>query len=190
MKSNRPRPTLSVRLARMVEIATIQRIGIEADARYQTTAHPECADGLTIPTEVAQRAITEGRILIVHAAQTDGALGWALTGYIDGEFCLGQIAVLPAYGQLGAGSLLLIRVIEKAKSQGATSVVLNTQRDIPWCAPWYEAFDFRIIAPADWSPALAKLSREQENEGLNWKSRVHMRLCLLSSTRSAQPLRQ
>jgi predicted N-acetyltransferase YhbS len=169
---------MKIRFAEPGDIAEIQRIGIDADARYNATAHPECADGLTIPTEAATRAVETQRLLVVQETLGRVPIGWALIGKLDGEICLGQISVLPSHGQQGAGSLLLSKVIEIAKGQGAPSIVLNTQRDIPWCAPWYEAFGFRTIDPSDWSPALAKLARDQEDEGLDWSSRVHMRLHL------------
>jgi hypothetical protein len=95
---------LKIRYAEHCDVAEIQRIGIEADTRYKATAHPECADGLTIPTDAALRAIDGERLLVVHEMRNRAPIGWALVGKLDGEGCLGQIAVLPSHGQRGAGS--------------------------------------------------------------------------------------
>jgi predicted N-acetyltransferase YhbS len=165
---------LDIRFATLTEVPAIQRIGIDADQRYLATAHPECADGTTIPSAAAERAITTKRLLV--ACEGERVVGWALMGTIGDELCIGQVSVATNYGRRGAGAQLLKRVIDLARERGAESIVLNTQRDVPWCMPWYAKHGFAEVAQADVSAALRAVEHEQTASGLDWSTRVHMRL--------------
>lgn len=154
----------------------MQRVGLDADARYVALGLPALADGTTIPTEVAERAVASGRLTV--ATLRDEVVGWVYVTRLDGELCLGQISVAREAGGNGVGTALLLRVIEQAKSAGEPSIVLNTQRDVAWCMPWYLRHGFVEIARAQWSPALAALAEAQAHDGLDWTTRVHMRRAL------------
>ena len=54
----------------------------------------------------------------------------------------------------GIGTLLLQHIIAEARLCGERSVVLNTQRDVPWNGPWYERHRFAVVPRGSWSPAL------------------------------------
>ncbi|XXX77353.1 GNAT family N-acetyltransferase [Sorangium sp. So ce134] len=176
MSSAKPAVNITIRPARLEEIAEIQRIGVAADERFAAAGHPELADGSSIPTQTAEQAIAQGRITV---AELGGAVvGWVYMGRIDGELCLGQISVEPSFGRRGIGSALLDAVIDQARSRGERSIVLNTQSDVAWNRPWYERKGFAVIARAEWTPALEALAANQSEGGLDWSTRVHMRLVL------------
>jgi ribosomal protein S18 acetylase RimI-like enzyme len=138
--------------------------------------HPELADGGGIPDDVARRAIAQGRITV---AEIDGALaGWSYVGRVAGELCLGQICVAPAHGRRGVGSALLRRVIDDARRAGEGSVVLNTQSDVDFNRPWYERHGFAVVPPDQWSEGLRAVTEAQTRDGLDWSTRVHLRLAL------------
>ncbi len=168
-------PTL--RRAAPADVAAIQRVGVAADTRYVATAHPELCDGESIPTADALRAIEQGRLTV---AEVDGAVaGWVVVGRLGGELCLGHLCVAPEHGRRGLGAALLDHVVERARAAGERSIVLNTQRDIPWCMPWYARRGFVVVPREAWSEALAALTEAQSEGGLDWSSRVHMRLQLV-----------
>jgi GNAT superfamily N-acetyltransferase len=169
-------PAMILRPAREADVVHLTRIERDADARFAAVGHPELADGSGIPDEVARAAIAKGRITV---AELDGAVvGWVYLGRVDGELCLGQISVEPAHGRRGVGTALLRHVIDEARRGGEGSLVLNTQADVPWNRPWYERHGFVVVPPSACSEALRAIERDQAQHGLDWSTRVHMRLAL------------
>ncbi len=169
-------PAVTLRLAVPSDVPRIQQIGVEADTRYASAGHPELADGSTIPTAAAMRAIADAQLVV---AAVDGAVvGWVYTGRVAGELCLGQISVLTSHGRRGVGTALLQHVIGRAWAAGERSIVLNAQSDVTWGAPWYERHGFRVIPREQWTPALLALATPAPGEeaALDWSTRVHMRL--------------
>jgi hypothetical protein len=49
---------------------------------------------------------------------------------------------------------------------------------VAWNRPWYERHGFTVVAPSDWTAALQKVTDYQTEDGLDWTTRVHMRLLL------------
>ncbi len=175
-RSDRRKHSVSLRPARDEDIPELVRIERDADARFAAAGHPELADGEGIPDDAARRAIALGRITV---AEVDGVVaGWAYVGRVDGEVCLGQISVAVAYGRGGVGDALLRAVIERARADGEASIVLNTQTDVPWNAPWYGRHGFVVVPREECSDGLLAIEREQTAHGLDWSTRVHMRLTL------------
>ncbi len=177
----RPDPqrlSLTLRLARDEDIAEIVRVALDADTRFAAVGHPELADGDGIPLDVARRLIAKGCVTV---AEVGGELaGWAYVGRVDGEPCLGQISVAIAHGRRGVGDALLRAVIERARGDGEASIVLNTQVDVPWNAPWYARHGFVVVPRDQCGEGLRAIERDQTAEGLDWSTRVHMRLALRS----------
>lgn len=167
--------TLRLRRARLDDIESIQRVGVEADSRY-AAEQPELVDGESIPRDGAERAIATGRLIV--AELDDALVGWALVGRVGGELCLGHIAVATAAGRRGVGTALLRLIIDEARAASEPSIVLNTQRDVPWNAPWYARHGFVELEPSEWTPALDAVARDQRAAGIDWSERVHMRLRL------------
>lgn len=160
-----------LRSARVTEIARLQEVERDADRRYERARDPGADD--VLPEAHARRFIEQGRITV---AESDGEIvGWVLLGAIDGEPCIGQLSVAVGHGRRGIGGALLAHAVEVARAQGATSVVLNTERDVPWNAPWYARLGFEIVPEPDWSPALRAVTEQQRAAGLDWSRRVHMR---------------
>lgn len=172
-----------IRLATRRDIPAIQRVGIDADSRYAAAGRPELADGATIPTAAAERAIARGALLVAEVEGVGAAelAGWVVLGRVDGEWCVGQLSVATSLGRRGVGSALLARVIEDARAAGEPSILLNTEADLPWCAPWYARLGFVVVPRAAWSEALVALAATQTADGLDWATRVHMRLALAAA---------
>ncbi len=165
------------RLARPDEVVEIQRIGLDADVRFEEVGHPELS-GETIPEDAAERAIRDGRLWVVE--RDADVIGWAVLGRLEGELVLGQISVLQRAGREGAGTALLLALLAIARARGEQSIVLNTQSDVAWNAPWYAKHGFVVVPEADWNEPLRKLTEAQKKDGVDWSKRVHMRLALRS----------
>jgi GNAT superfamily N-acetyltransferase len=131
-----------IRLATDADIPALQAVGIAADRRFLAVGLPEYADGTTIPTDAAQRAIARGDLWV---AERSGVVGWILLGRVGGECCVGQVSVDPAFGRAGIGTALLRHALAVARRRGEGSVVLFTEANVPWNGPWYEREGFRRI---------------------------------------------
>ncbi|MCW2923970.1 MAG: putative acetyltransferase [Thermoleophilia bacterium] len=166
-----------IRAARIDEIELLQRIERDADGAYAAVGRHDLADGGdAIPSDVAARAIQRGRLWVAEDPGTRAPVGWLFETRSDGEWCIGQVSVAPSHGRRGIGTALLLDSIARAWEEGFTSIVLNTERDVPWNRPWYERHGFRVVAEADWSDDMRVIVAEQDAPGLDWSARVHMRL--------------
>ena len=59
-------------------------------------------------------------------------------------------------------------------------MVLVTQADVPWNAPWYARHGFVVVAEASWTPAMRAAMAAQAAAGLDPNTRVQMRRALSS----------
>lgn len=167
---------LSLRRATASDIPHFARIDAATDAQAARHGHPEFDDGNHIPDDVAAAAVTQGAIRV---AEVDGVVvGWIHCGRASGELSVEQISVLPEHQQRGIGSAMMRAVIDDARIAGEATIVLNTQRDLVWNMPWYESLGFREVPEAEWTPAMAATTEQQAATGLDWATRVHLRLHL------------
>lgn len=164
------------RLARARDIEALGALEQRADQRFASVGHPELADGAVMPREAAERAIERSQIVVAHRG---GQLaGFAYVGTAGDEPCLGQIAVDPAFGQRGIGTALLRIVKTRMHMQGARTLVLSTQRDVPWNQPWYARHGFVEVAESQWTEAMRAITWAQTEAGLDAATRMHMRCAL------------
>lgn len=114
------------------DLATVQAID---SASFTTEWHKELS---TFNTALATAA------WFVLAERDSVALGYAFaTGHFAGRLVhLVRIAVRPAYQGQGIGVALLASVVEYARSHGAETLTLNTQRENLAAQRLYEWFGF------------------------------------------------
>jgi GNAT superfamily N-acetyltransferase len=167
--------TVEVRPASPADLAALVDVEQAANARFVEIGRPRLAQA-AIPADVAHRAIDEGRLTV---AVVDGrVVGWVLTNRLGGEPCIGELVVVPQFGRRGVGGALLHAAVEWARAQGEESVVLATQHDVRWNAPWYASHGFEVVDRSRWSPAMGDLADEFEREGIPTMALVFMRLPL------------
>lgn len=171
-----PARDVVVRDATVGDLPALPAVEAAADARYATSGHPELADGSTIPEEVAARAVERAQLAV--ATVDDVVVGWVYWGRVGDELSIGQICVTPEYGRRGVGSALLQCVLARATAAGEPTVVLNTQSDVQWNRPWYERHGFFVVDELAWTDGMRAVTAAQSGDGLDWSSRVHMRLQL------------
>jgi predicted N-acetyltransferase YhbS len=167
---------VEVRLAQLDDVVAFGPIDASTERQFVDAGHPEFRHGGTIPDAEARRAISEHRLLV--AAAGGRVVGWAYTTRCEHELCVGQISVRADQQRRGIGSQLMRRIIADAEAAGESSLVLNTQADVVWNRPWYESIGFRVVPPEDWTDGMRAIVDEQTAEGLDWSTRVHMRLPL------------
>lgn len=165
-----------VRDATPDDIPLLAPIEARGDALFAEVGHPEFLGQSQIGDADAARAIAEGRIRV---AELDGiVVGWLATARLDAELLLLQVCVEPAHARRGIGTALLLDCIERARAAGEASVILDTQADVVWNAPWYARHGFEPIPVDEWSDGLRVRAQAQAAAGLDWSARVFMRLRL------------
>ncbi len=173
--------SLIIRAARLDDYPFLGPIDLASNQLFADHGHPEFETDESIPEEAARAATAEQRLFVGEVFGPDGSpviVAWVLLIHLDGELCIGQISVHPDAAQRGYGSAMLRMVIRHGRATGERSIVLNTQTDIPWNRPWYEKHGFEVVPEAEWTPGMRRATTEQSADGLDWSTRVHMRLNL------------
>jgi predicted N-acetyltransferase YhbS/uncharacterized damage-inducible protein DinB len=143
---------------------------------FIAAGHPEMDDAPGISDDEAFAALTAG---LVTVAELDGTVvGWVDTTRLGEELYVHQISVHPDAGRRGIGSALMRHVIDQARVAREPSIVLDTQADVAWNAPWYARFGFVPVTEHRWTDAMRAKTAMQIRMGLDWSTRVHMRLRL------------
>lgn len=171
---------VTIRYANDDEVEVLTAIEIDADQRFANTAHPEMANGDHIPSEALGHAVAARQVIV--AVQDDVILGWLLLTKSGDEVCIGQISVRRSAGGQGVGAKLLNTIVDSVRHAGYQSIVLNTQSDVPWNQSWYERHGFVVVPTQEWTADMHVIADEQRAKGLDWSTRVHMRLRLDNSS--------
>lgn len=165
---------LVIRLARHDDCARLAAIEEAADQRYAGTADALFAESTGVPTAVAERYCADGRLVV---AEVDGAVvgfvGWRPEAD-PGVAGISQISVLPEHGGRGIGSALMSAAHGAIASRGFHRVVLATQADIAWNAPWYARLGYSVVPIDTWTRWMTDIAAQQEVDGISWSRRVWM----------------
>lgn len=168
--------TPTVRTPTTEEVGLLEAIEVEADSRYADVGYDTLASTSGIPADVANRYAGDGRLLVaVVDEQPVGFIAWHTE---DDPTVLGiaQVSVLTDFGGRGIGRLLLESVLDHAETSGFRSVVLTTQSDVPWNAPWYRTFGFEVVPTDRWTEWMHAGAENQRRSGIDWEHRVWMTL--------------
>ena len=163
-----------VRRARPDDCALLGAIEEAADQRYAGTPDVVFADTTGVPVEVAERYCADGRLIVAEVAgAVIGFVGWRREDD-HGVAGISQISVLPEHGGSGVGSALMSAAHEAIAQRGFQRIVLATQADIAWNAPWYERLGYSVVPRDRWSPWMTDIAARQEIDGISWSRRVWM----------------
>ncbi len=165
-----------IRLAKPDEIPILQEIERAGGPQFLRVGHPELAGDHTISTEVALRSLAQESLYVVEVANR--ICGWVGAEVEGVRLHVEQISVHPDYQQRGLGTALMEFVINEAEQRGFESLVLDTQTDVAWNQPWYQQLGFQVVAADQWTAQMVETTAAQVAAGLDWSTRVHMRLCL------------
>ena len=148
----------AVRRARPDEYPSLRQIEFEADKLFETVGI-----GPFTNNEEDNHLPTAAAVFVTG----DPPVGFAAVGEVGGVAHLWQIAVLPSAGRQGHGTALMEAVFDWARSFGYPALTLTTFADVPWNAPYYARFGFRIVDEdsADFSPELAAIRAHERDLG-------------------------
>lgn len=122
----------------------------EAGLRYTATYQDEA---------ITRKRIADGEC---YLAELDGALIGSISYYPPGVLtyqyygahpeiaAFGQLGVEPSFRKKGVGSGLVSYVEERARSDGAPAIALDTAIPATHLVRWYRKLGYRIVGEADW----------------------------------------
>ncbi|WP_217575971.1 GNAT family N-acetyltransferase [Mesorhizobium sp. GbtcB19] len=124
------------------------------------------------------RALIAGGACWIAADEKDQPVGFLSAGIEGGAMHIWELDVhLDRQGQ-GIGRALLERAVADARRRGLAGVTLTTFRTVPWNAPFYRKFGFRILEGAEIDERLASVLGDEAEHGMPSDQRCAMRLDL------------
>lgn len=98
--------------------------------------------GLELPSFLPATIVGDPLIVVLL---DDVPVGYASIEPLRGWWHLHQVSVDPVYGRRGAGTVLLLDVIARAREAQAVGVSLTTFADLPFNGPWYARHGFKVV---------------------------------------------
>jgi GNAT superfamily N-acetyltransferase len=163
----------TIDLARREDLPKLQPIERAALALFPPGLIPD-ADGGDTSLEELRFALERGLLFVARDARGE-PVGFALVELLADGPHLEEIDVHPDHGRRGVGGALVEHVQRWARSAGHRALTLITFRDVPFNAPFYARLGFRALAPAELTPALDEIAREESERGFARDKRVAMR---------------
>ncbi|WP_454673432.1 GNAT family N-acetyltransferase [Achromobacter pestifer] len=148
-----------IRSAHPSDLTGLADIERSAAERFLGTAMAWAADGAPLPhTELAQ-AQTAGLLWV--AQPDDHVRGFALARPMGGDLFLAEMSVALPWQGHGLGRALMQVVLAHARAMDRYgAVVLTTDRELPWNAPFYRRLGFAELAEPYSPPLQARLHAE------------------------------
>lgn len=161
-----------IRSARPSDLACLADIERSAAERFRGTALAWAADGEPLPA--SELAAAEAAGLLWVAQPDDQVRGFALARPMGGDLFLAEMSVALPWQGHGLGRALLQAVLAHARAAGVYgAVVLTTDRELPWNAPFYRRQGFTEL-PAPLAPLLQARLQAESDAGFDAARRCAM----------------
>lgn len=165
---------MTIRLATQADLPAfpeIERAAGIAFARVGMAAVAEDDPGTVEELAPYQR---EGRAWSA-VDDDDQPYAYLLADVVDGRGYVAQVSVHPDHSGRGIGRELMATAHAWAADQGLPAMTLTAYAVVPWNGPYYERLGYRMILPADVTPGLAAIRKEEAHRGLDrW-----VRICMI-----------
>ncbi|HXC53613.1 MAG TPA: GNAT family N-acetyltransferase [Candidatus Limnocylindrales bacterium] len=163
----------TIQLARPSDVGRFAAIELAA-ARLLIGHAPESILTESTHPDALHAAQAQGRLWV--ALEEDVPVGFAIVEMLaDGMPHLNEIDVHPDHGRRGIGAALVRTICAWAVKGGYEELTLTTFRSVPWNMPFYSRMGFEEIPPAELSPELLEVIRDETARGLDPAARVAMR---------------
>ncbi|SDF65048.1 N-acetylglutamate synthase, GNAT family [Blastococcus fimeti] len=171
---------MTVRPAREDDLPLLREIERAAGRPFAELGMQLVADDEPPSVEELRRYADAGRAW-VRTDEAGGPVAYLLADVVDGYAHLEQVSVHPAAAGHGHGRVLVEHLLTWARERDLPAVTLTTYRDVPWNGPYYRRLGFRPVAPAELTPGLRAIRREEAERGLDrWPREVLRRDVALS----------
>jgi ribosomal protein S18 acetylase RimI-like enzyme len=165
------------RPARLEDVALLPDIERSAASLFGAVpALQHLADGDVLSGEDHTGFLANDCLWVVGNGGT--IVGFLAAEVLDGNLHIRELSVHSKAQGRGYGRSLLDLGISAARRRGHSAVTLTTFREVPWNAPFYSRYGFRILEGAQVSPALAAILSEELAHGMPPGSRCAMILPL------------
>lgn len=168
--------TYIVRLANLSDLDDLQAIEVSAATRFAGLNLIDHLLDSSIPRDMMIGFIENG--LVWMGCIDSVSVGFAVASIATPVCTLLELDVLPEHGGRGLGRMLVARVVEHARDNECTTIILSTFAEVPWNAPFYRKLGFTEILEEDLSEDLLIARAEEVASGLPVEKRVFMQLCL------------
>ncbi|MHC8394935.1 GNAT family N-acetyltransferase [Pseudomonas sp. LB3P93] len=113
------------------------------------------------------------------AQSADGVLaGFISAVEVDNELHIQELSVSQHFQGRGAGRKLLLAAIECARDRELHGLTLTTFRELPWNEAFYQRMGFETLSPAEISPRVTTVLKDEIVHGLPGERRCAMRFRL------------
>jgi len=167
----------TLRRARPEELAVLPDIEHLAAQQFLQSAQPFAAQLDTQSLEQLREYQRHGGVWVAATAE-GGIAAFVLSKEVDGAAYIAEIDVHPAHARQGLGRALFEVLKRQARERGYPAMLLTTFRDVPWNAPNYERWGFRVMRDDEVGPGLRAIREQETRAGLPPASRVCMVLPL------------
>jgi len=174
---NTPWRGYTLRRARPEELAVLPEVEHLAAQQFLQSAHPFAAQLESQSLEQLREYQRHGGIWVAATAE-GGIAAFVLCKEVDGAAYIAELDVHPAHARQGLGRALFEVLKRHARERGYRAMLLTTFRDVPWNAPNYERWGFRIMRDDEVGPGLRAIREHETRMGLPEASRVCMVLPL------------
>jgi GNAT superfamily N-acetyltransferase len=162
-----------VRRARTTDVAAIQDVERAAGELFRGIGMADVAAHDPPSAAELEAYLADGRAW-VSVGPGDTPVGYALVDLLTRYVHLEQLSVRPDYGRQGRGRELFEVVVGYARAVGRDRVTLSTFAEVPWNAPLYARWGFRLLRPQLTEPELAAFVEAERSIGLDVDARVLM----------------
>jgi GNAT superfamily N-acetyltransferase len=167
----------TLRRARPEELAVLPEVEHLAAQQFLQSAHPFAARLESQSLEQLREYQRHGGVWVAATAE-GGIAAFVLCKEVDGAAYIAELDVHPAHARQGLGRALFEVLKRHARERGYRAMLLTTFRDVPWNAPNYERWGFRIMRDEEVGPGLRVIREHETRMGLPEASRVCMVLPL------------
>lgn len=167
----------TLRRARPEELAMLPDVEHLAALQFLQSAHPFAAQLDTQTLEQLREYQRHGGVWVAVTAE-GGIAAFVLSKEVDGAAFIAEIDVHPSHARQGLGRALFEVLKRQARERGYPAMLLTTFRDVPWNAPNYERWGFRVMRDDEVGPGLRAIREQETRMGLPPASRVCMVLPL------------
>lgn len=164
--------SFSIRAAQVDEIEALRQI--EFDAFFTLRDAGGVMGEPSTTSADALLSMLENDLLVVAADSNDQPKGFLAATHIDDELYINEIDVLRNAQGKGIGKALLRWGIEETARRNLRCASLTTDRLVPFNAPFYGRYGFRILGDHELSEHLRKTLARQIEYGLDPARRVAM----------------
>lgn len=164
-----------IRPATTADLPALAAVERSAASLFRGTHMDWAADGPTLPRRLLAAGLRHGLLLV---AEDRAPVGFILATPAHGTLYIQELSVAASHQRRGLGTALLAALAKRARATGSTTLMLTTDRDLPWNRPFYARAGFTELPPEARPVWLANRMHHQARHGNEPAHRCAMQLVI------------